>query len=424
MNCPRCGFQIRGRARYCPRCGYSLTMAKKPRSCPNCGVQVAEAAVTCFNCGADLTAKGRFFSGFSVPVAIPTAPFLAAVLVLILGGLAWAAKPWQVIQVAVYQTPTPTFTFTPSPSPTGTPTPTHTPTLTPTPEPPYILHRVRLGENLTEIANRYGVTIEAVMALNGLASPDGIQYGTDLKIPLESGEGESSPTATPQATPATGGPTTYVVESGDTLSEIAAIFGVTVEAIMEANGLTRPEVLQVGQTLIIPIGSQAMPTTIPTLTLETFLTPSPTVTFSYTAPVLLSPTDGQVYRGAAASLPLLLNWTSVGLLADDEWYLVSIYYGEDPQSPPIFTQPTKLTSFRVPLELRPPLEAPSHTFRWEVAVVREVPQPPPQVIPETTATPSPTPVFQLPGFPTLEMTPVPEMDLISPKSEMRIFYWY
>lgn len=57
-------------------------------------------------------------------------------------------------------------------------------------------------------------------------------------------------TATPEATPQT-----YVVSEGDTLYDIAATFGVTVEALSEANGITDPTLLQIGQVLVIPPAS-------------------------------------------------------------------------------------------------------------------------------------------------------------------------
>ncbi len=44
----------------------------------------------------------------------------------------------------------------------------------------------------------------------------------------------------------------YVVQPGDTLSGLAQDFGTTIEDIMAANGITDPDALQVGQTLIIP----------------------------------------------------------------------------------------------------------------------------------------------------------------------------
>ena len=47
-------------------------------------------------------------------------------------------------------------------------------------------------------------------------------------------------------------PTTYAVQPGDTLSKIAARFGVTVAAIVEANDIKDPNKIEVGQVLVIP----------------------------------------------------------------------------------------------------------------------------------------------------------------------------
>jgi LysM repeat protein len=44
----------------------------------------------------------------------------------------------------------------------------------------------------------------------------------------------------------------YIVQAGDTLSALARDFGSSVEEIMAANGITDPNAIQVGQTLIIP----------------------------------------------------------------------------------------------------------------------------------------------------------------------------
>jgi len=56
-------------------------------------------------------------------------------------------------------------------------------------------------------------------------------------------------------------PLAYVVESGDTLGAIALKFDIAVEDLMAANGLTDPDVLEVGQTLIIPVGGAPPPAT-------------------------------------------------------------------------------------------------------------------------------------------------------------------
>lgn len=69
----------------------------------------------------------------------------------------------------------------------------------------------------------------------------------------------------------------YIVKSGDTLSVIADDFSTTVEEIMVLNDISSPELIQVGQTLIIPtlvdrtplpaptFGPQDTPTIEPTL---------------------------------------------------------------------------------------------------------------------------------------------------------------
>jgi LysM repeat protein len=51
-----------------------------------------------------------------------------------------------------------------------------------------------------------------------------------------------------------GGGGTYTVRSGDTLSSIAQERGTTVEAIVEANDIEDPDVIDIGQELTIPSG--------------------------------------------------------------------------------------------------------------------------------------------------------------------------
>lgn len=66
---------------------------------------------------------------------------------------------------------------------------------------------------------------------------------------------EGLPTATPATTvapPASATPLVYEVQTGDTLAEIAARFGVTIEALVEANGLGDPNRIQSGDALVIP----------------------------------------------------------------------------------------------------------------------------------------------------------------------------
>ncbi len=76
----------------------------------------------------------------------------------------------------------------------------------------------------------------------------------------------ATPSNTPTAT-VTPTPIIYVIKAGDTLIPIAREFGVSVEAIQEANGITDPRRLRIGQEIIIPPqAGEDQPTVIPTPT--------------------------------------------------------------------------------------------------------------------------------------------------------------
>ena len=70
---------------------------------------------------------------------------------------------------------------TDTPRPTETPSPTHT--VRPRPDPVQTIHVVQPGETLSEIARQYGVSIDALTAVNGIADPHLIKIGQELVIP-------------------------------------------------------------------------------------------------------------------------------------------------------------------------------------------------------------------------------------------------
>lgn len=87
----------------------------------------------------------------------------------------------------------------------------------------------------------------------------------ELEAPTVNG----SPTPRPSSSPipsVTPEPTltTHIVASGDTLSGIAKKYGVTVQALVEANMLSNPDLLQIGQALAIPVRQMVPVTGSPT----------------------------------------------------------------------------------------------------------------------------------------------------------------
>jgi len=95
-----------------------------------------------------------------------------------------------------------------------------------------------------------------------------------LPLPAAAVVGQVTPTARPAAlsptlpAPAVSPspaptPTVYVVQPGDTLGTIAQRFSVTVDVLMAANGITNPNLVSAGESLVIPVPGYVPPTAVP-----------------------------------------------------------------------------------------------------------------------------------------------------------------
>lgn len=95
---------------------------------------------------------------------------------------------------------------------------------------------VKSGETLSDIAARYGVSINSLMRLNGLRDSDFVQAGQRLRIPgtVSAGSGR------------------HTVRSGDTLSGIAAQYRVSERQLIVLNALPSADHVEIGQTLKLP----------------------------------------------------------------------------------------------------------------------------------------------------------------------------
>ena len=97
--------------------------------------------------------------------------------------------------------------------------------------------KVRSGETLSDIADRYGVSVGTLMRMNGIRNPDLVQAGRRLQVP--------GPTVT-------AGSGRHRVNSGETLSSIASQYQVRSRDLMALNNLRNANHVEVGQTLRLP----------------------------------------------------------------------------------------------------------------------------------------------------------------------------
>ena len=104
---------------------------------------------------------------------------------------------------------------------------------------------VKPGETLSEIAERYGTSVQRLMQLNGLRSPQDLWAGSRIQVP---GAGGSNP-----------GSGNYTVKPGETLSEIAERYGTSVQRLMQLNGLRSAQDLWAGSRIQVP-GAGSAPT--------------------------------------------------------------------------------------------------------------------------------------------------------------------
>ena len=122
------------------------------------------------------------------------------------------------------------------------------------PQTQYVTHRVRRGETLGVIAGRYGTSVSSVMRLNGLRSANRIWPGQRLRIPVRGSGG----VVRASRTSADG---VHTVRSGESLGAISGAYGISVGQLKADNGLSS-DVIHPGQRLRVGSSSEgAAPTT-------------------------------------------------------------------------------------------------------------------------------------------------------------------
>lgn len=201
----------------------------------------------------------------------------------------------------IAQIPTATLYPTVGP-PTPTPLPTTTPLPTPTPKSPlveqctppagWVMHTVASGETFLQLAIKAGTSVYYLMQANCLSTPK-VQPGSIIYLPAVA-------TISPTAAAYTCGPPLHwrltAVRPGDTLYSLAVRYGVTIDAIRNANCMDTVNIY-VGQRLYLP----------PVMVITPTWTPYPIIT----PPPPLSPTPTWPWASPTPTLSPTPTWSSV-----------------------------------------------------------------------------------------------------------------
>ncbi len=231
--------------------------------------------------------KRRQSGGPNIILIIAGILVLVGVILLVF----WMLEPGKPLNSLIAtDTPTPTLTFTTTPTATLTETPTVTATATITFTPTFSTafnYTVQEGDYLELIVQKYNLGDDGVawiLLLNPYGGIDtqGYPIGIDpttqnilvgqiITLPAP---GAPFPTATPiPADLPRGTKINYIVQAGDSLGLIAALFNSTIEDIVKENNITDTNAIRVGDLLIIPVNMVTpTPTRPPT---STPITPGP-----------------------------------------------------------------------------------------------------------------------------------------------------
>ncbi|MCW3494761.1 LysM peptidoglycan-binding domain-containing protein [Microbacterium sp. SSM24] len=115
-------------------------------------------------------------------------------------------------------------------------------------------YTVKGGDTVSAIAQRHGISVQAVLSANRLGWSSIIYPGQKLRIPGRAVPAAATKPAAPAPAPAT---TSYVVRAGDTVTAIAQRHGVGVNAVLTANKLSAASIIYPGQKLAIPAKASA-----------------------------------------------------------------------------------------------------------------------------------------------------------------------
>jgi murein DD-endopeptidase MepM/ murein hydrolase activator NlpD len=168
------------------------------------------------------------------------------------------------------------------------------------------IHVIQKGDTIYSLARTYGVSSREIQRLNGIDDPNRIRTGQRIRIP-----GVAVAVA-----PANQGVTEHRTVRGETLYGISRLYGISLQTLLSANGLSENYILKIGDMLRIPgigsstaapgVSSQEPPELLPSASLARDV---PVVPQAETAPVPLGNFAGTPARSTVSrSLDLSVPW--------------------------------------------------------------------------------------------------------------------
>lgn len=111
-------------------------------------------------------------------------------------------------------------------------------------------HRVAAGESLSSIASRYRISTRDLVSVNGLRNADHVEVGQVLKLPTTAVQ-PTKPGFKPVAVTPVPGATEHTIAKGQTLTQIAKAYQIPVASLISINQLGDPNKVEVGTTLYL-----------------------------------------------------------------------------------------------------------------------------------------------------------------------------
>jgi len=176
-----------------------------------------------------------------------------------------------------------------------------------------VIHVVQAYQTLSTIAQAYGVSVDTILALNGIQVDWPLQIGQ--KLVIHPALVTSTPTDLPltplqRLTPASDGKYYHIIKSGETLSWIASLYEVRLVDLMVWNGLDDSSILQPDQKILLMVTPPATDT--PTASPATEVPPTATAGPPTSTPTL-APTHEVATPTPAADAPIASARTIMGV---------------------------------------------------------------------------------------------------------------